>query len=597
MDEKRGWKSFQKLKFDKKAFAKRARKAETATTKHAHKFVIQRLATIRDIRQQVTLWFMIVGVLIVAAAIQMLWFQQSYKTEASAAGGVYAEAVQGPIDTLNPLYAVSNAERSASQLIFSRLLDYDRTGHLRDDLATSVSPDETRRVYTVTLRKDALWHDGQPVTAADIVYTVEAMKNPDIRSVMRSSWLDVKATEVDTHTVQFRLPAPHAAFLHALTFAVLPKHILASVPAGSMRENVFSLSPVGSGPFSLRLLQASSIREGQKVAHLNAWEDYYRGAPKLSRFELHAYDTPEAIARALVTRDVNAAADVNTVTDKLPKNMVTESYPTNAGVYALFNTSSSTLSDVSVRKALELSVDNMALRKAVGNNVPALDGPFLKGQIEDIDLPQAPAYNQEAAKQLLDKAGWKQSGDGSTRVNKRGVPLKLRLKALKDRYEVALDSLVRQWRQIGVEVDVTKFDASDSSQSFARAVLQPRDYDILVTRLDIGADPDVFAYWHSSQANSTGLNFANYRNAVSDDALLSARLRTERALRAEKYRTFTKQWYADIPAIGLYQTVTVYTHSKSTESLQPGEIMPSTVDRYSNVIYWTADKAQVYKTP
>lgn len=597
MDEKRGWKSFQKLKFDKKAFAKRARKAETATTKHAHKFVIQKLATIRDIRQQIILWLMIVGLLIVAAAVQMLWFQQSYKTEASASGGVYAEAVLGPIDTLNPLYAVSNAERSASQLIFSRLLDYDSTGHLRDDLATSITPDKSRRIYTVTLRKDAMWHDGQPVTAADIVYTVEAMKNPDIRSVMRSSWLDVKAAAVDTYTVQFSLPAPHAAFLHALTFSVLPKHILASVPAGSMRENMFSLSPVGSGPFSLRLLQSSGVRGNQKVAHLNAWEEYYRGAPKLSRFELHAYDTPEAIARAVTTRDVNAATDINTVTSKLPKSMVTESYPTNAGVYALFNTSSSTLSNVSVRKALQLSVDNAALRKAVGNQVPALDGPFLKGQIEDVELPQAPLRDQAEAKRLLDKAGWRQPREGGARVNKRGEPLKLRLKVLKDRYEAAFDSLASQWRQVGVEVEITKFDASDSSQSFARVVLQPRDYDILVTRLDIGADPDVFAYWHSSQVNSTGLNFANYRSAVSDDALLSARLRNERALRAEKYRTFTKQWYADTPAIGLYQTVAVYTHSKLTDSLQRGQKMPSSVDRYSNVIYWTADKAQVYKTP
>lgn len=597
MDEKRGWKSFQKLKFDKKSFARHARKAETATTKHAHKFVIKKLATIRDIRQQIILWLMIVGGLIVAAAMQMMWFQQAYKVQAGTTGGVYAEATLGPIDTLNPLYAASNAERSASQLIFSRLLDYDQTGHLRDDLATSIIPGKTKHTYTVTLRKDALWHDGEPVTAADVVYTVDAMKNPDIRAVMRSSWLDVRATQIDTYTVKFSLPAPHAAFPHALTFAVLPKHILSSVSSGNMRENVFSLSPVGSGPFSLRLLQSSSARESHKVVHLNAWSNYYRGAPKLSRFELHAYDTPEAIARAVKARDVNAAIDINTVTDKLPSNMATEAYPTNMGVYALFNTSSSLLSDASVRKALQFSVDDVAMRKAVGHDVPALDGPFLKGQIEGVTLPEAPSYSLEKAKALLDKAGWKLHQGSDIRTNKRGVALKLQLKTLKGRYDVAIDNMVKQWRQIGVDVVVTQFDATDSSQSFTRTVLQPRDYDVLVTRLDIGADPDVFAYWHSSQANSTGLNFSNYRSAASDDALLSARLRTEPVLRGEKYRAFTKQWYADAPAIGLYQTVAVYTHSRLTDSLRKGQVMPNSVDRYSNVIYWTADKTQVYKTP
>lgn len=597
MDEKRGWKSFQKLKFDKKSFAKRARKAETATTKHAHKFVIQKLTTIRDIRQQIILWLMILGALIVAAAAQMMWFQQSYKTEASAAGGVYAEAVLGPIETLNPLYATSNAERSAAQLIFSRLYDYDKTGHLRDDLATSMTVDKSKRNYTLTLRQGAKWHDGQPVTAADVVSTVETMKNPDVRSSLRSSWLDVKVVQVDTYTVRFGLPAPHAAFPHALTFAILPKHITSQIPAGSMRESTFSLSPVGSGPFSLRLLQSSGTRGNQKIVHLTAWKEYYRGEPKLARFEIHAYDEPEGIARALSIRDVNAAADINTVRTKVPNGVTVESYPTNAGVYALLNTTSSMLSDKNVRRALQLSIDDSALRKAAGNDVPALDGPFLRGQVEGVDLPAPPHFNMTRAQQLLHKAGWKQSGEGETRINRRGAPLKLQLKVLKGRYDAAVDYLVKQWSQLGVDVVVTKFDATDSSQSYARAVLQPRDYDILVTRLDIGADPDVFAYWHSSQANATGLNFSNYRNAVSDDALLSARLRSEPALRAQKYLAFTKQWYADTPAIGLYQTVVVYAHSKRTESLQKQHVMPGGVDRYSNVIYWTAEKAQVYKTP
>lgn len=597
MDEKRGWKSFQKLKFDRKSFTKRARKAETATTKHAHKFVVKKLATIRDIRQQVMLWLMIVGVLIVAAAVQMLWFQESYKTVASTEGGVYAEAVLGPIDTLNPLYATSNAERSAAQLIFSRLFDYDKTGHLRDDLVTSMTVDKSQQVYTVSLRQDASWHDGRPVTAADVVYTVEAMKDPDVRSVMRSSWLDVRAVEVDSYTVKFSLPAPHAAFPHALTFAVLPKHILSSVPAGSMRESIFSMSPVGSGPFSLRLLQSGGVRDNQKIVHLNAWPDYYRGQPKLARFELHAYDDVDAIARALKIRDVNAAIDVDTIVGQLPKSMSVESYPTNTGVYALLNTSSPVLSDVNIRRALQLSIDNAALRKAAGNGVPALDGPFLKGQIENVNLPQAPNFNPTMAESLLDKAGWKQRSEGEARTNRRNAPLKLQLKVLKGRYDAAVDYLVKEWKQLGVDVVVTKFDATDSAQSYARAVLQPRDYDILVTRLDIGADPDIFAYWHSSQANTTGLNFSNYRNAVSDDALLSARLRSEQALRAQKYRAFTKQWYADAPAIGLYQTVVVYTHSKMTDSLRKGHVMPSSTDRYSDVIYWTAEKAPVYKTP
>jgi peptide/nickel transport system substrate-binding protein len=597
MDNKRGWKSFQKLKLDRASIASRAKKAETATTRHAHKFVIQKLATIRDIRQHITIWLMVIGVLIAATAIQMIWFHNSYTKNAPVAGGIYAEATLGPIETLNPLYASSSAERSASQLLFSGLYDYDRTGHLRDDLASSIDIAKDQRHYTVSLRKDALWHDGQPVTAADVIFTVNTMKNPDVRAVMRQSWLDVTVKQIDMHTVEFTLPTAHAAFPHALTFAVLPKHILESVQPGSMRENVFSVSPVGSGPFSLRLLQSSNARESHKIAHLVAWNEYYRGAPKLSRFELHAYSTPEAIARAVKTRDVNAAIDVNTVADKLPRNMLTESYPINAAVYALFNTSTGPLSNKSVRQALQAGTDRKKLQMAVGNNVPALNGPFLKGQIETVALPAAPAYNTKKAEQLLTKAGWKRTSEDSVRTNRHKQPLTLELKVLKGQYSQAVSSLTDQWRRLGIDVKVVELDVSASDQSYVRSVLQPRAYDVLVTKLDIGSDPDIFAYWHSSQANSTGLNFSNYKDAISDDALLSARLRSEKDLREQKYRTFTKQWYADAPAIGLYQAVDVYTHSKTTKSLVPGQVMPSSDDRYADVIYWTAEMGQVYKTP
>jgi peptide/nickel transport system substrate-binding protein len=597
MSDKRGWKSFQKLQLDRASLAKRAKKAETATTRHAHKFVIQRLATIRDVRQYITGWLMVIGLLIAVTAIQMIWFHNSYTKTAPVAGGIYAEATLGPIETLNPLYASSSAERSAAKLLFSSLYDYDNTGHLRDNLASSIKAAKDQRHYTVTLRQDALWHDGQPITAADIVFTVNTMKNPDVRALMRRNWFDVTVKQIDTHTVEFTLPTSHAAFPHALTFAVLPKHILESVRPGSMRENIFSVSPTGSGPFSLRLLQSSNSREGHKIAHLVAWNEYYRGAPKLQRFELHAYSTPEAIAQAVKTRDVNAAIDVNTVSDQLPRNMVTESHPINAAVYALFNTSTGPLSDKNIRRALQIGTDRDKLRMAVGNNVPALSGPFLNGQIETVALPNAPKYQLTKAKNLLTKAGWKQAGEGTIRKNRQKQPLVMQLKVLKDQYSPAVTSLVDQWKQLGIDVKVTELDASSGDQSYIRSVLQPRDYDVLVAKLDIGADPDVFAYWHSSQANSTGLNFTNYKNAISDDALLSARLRSEKPLREQKYWAFTKQWYVDAPAIGLYQAVDVYTHSKTTQSLAPEQAMPSSEDRYADVIYWTAEMGQVYKTP
>lgn len=124
-DGKRGWQQLQKLNFDHKKLSKRMKKAEGATMRHAHKFIVGRLDNMRDVRRHIVGWLMLVGVMIAIVAIQMMWFQQSYRTATAASGGTYAEASLGPIDTLNPLYAASNAEIAASHLLFSSLYTYD----------------------------------------------------------------------------------------------------------------------------------------------------------------------------------------------------------------------------------------------------------------------------------------------------------------------------------------------------------------------------------------------------------------------------------------------------------------------------------------
>jgi len=136
MAEEKGksWRQFQKLNFSSKKLSKRAKKAEGATLRHAHKFIIHRWENIRSVRRHVIGWLVLVGVLIAGVGIQLNWFQRSYSTDAPAVGGTYAEAALGPLDTLNPIYATTSAEFSASKLLFSSLYDYDSTGHLRGEI-------------------------------------------------------------------------------------------------------------------------------------------------------------------------------------------------------------------------------------------------------------------------------------------------------------------------------------------------------------------------------------------------------------------------------------------------------------------------------
>lgn len=596
-DEKGSWKRFKRISFNSKTFSKRALKAESSTTRHAHRFVLSKLDSLRSVKQHVVLWLALVGVLVIAVALQMLWYQHAYRAIAWKDGGTYAEAAVGPISTLNPLYATTPAEQSASRLIFSSLYDYDDTGHLADDLATSMSVAQNGREYIVGLRQDARWNDNVKLTASDIVYTVNLMKSADVRSVMYGNWVDVSAEAMNDHTVKFILPAQYASFPHALTFAVLPRHILEDVSPGAIRQSAFSVSPVGSGPFRLRLLQNSP--DGlHKIANLSANTNYYRGAPRLARFELHAYKDQDDMLEALRTGEVTAAAGTNVQASDLPRSFNIREYPVNSGVYALLNSDSPILKDVKVRQALQTGTDTADVRKAIGYQVPDLYLPFVNGQLSGSGVPSPITPNQEAAKSLLEQAGWKIPAGQTVRQNSAGQPLELNVVTVKDStYEKVLERLAGQWRQLGIKVDTDVKDPTDLRQDFVQSTLQPRSYDVLLYKLVIGVDPDVYAYWHSSQASRSGYNFANYKNSAADDALASARSRTELALRNEKYKAFAAQWLKDAPAIGLYQSVMQYVYRPSVQPFITTVGVPAETDRYNDILYWSAAPAPVYKTP
>jgi len=593
-EDKKGWKQFQRLSFDSRRFSKRVKKAEGATMRHARRFITTRLDNIRSVRRHVISWLLLIGVMLLAVGAQFMWFRDSYQTTAAAPGGTYAEGSLGPIETLNPLYASSSAEISASRLLFSSLYTYDSTGHLQGDLATSVQAEGGGTSYIVKLRSDAKWQDGTTLTAKDIVFTVNLIKNPETRSPLRINWRDIGVTAKDDTTLEFTLPATYAAFPFALTFPVLPQHILGSIAPGAIRENTFSRSPVGSGPFAFKLLQSAG--DSHKVVHMIANDRYYEGAPLLSRFEVHAYDTQESIIGALRSGEIGAATDITGVdTSQIDtQNYEVINKPINSGVYALLNTASPLLKEKDIRKALQVGTDTNALRESLGIKVPALGLPFIDGQVSGVDV-QAPAYDPTKAAAILDSAGWvvkdgiRQKGDQKLALNV--------ITTKNQQYEKALEALAGQWRKLGIGVSTSVLDPNDPSVNFVQFILQPRDYDVLLYELFIGADPDVYAYWHSSQTVASGYNFANYTNKAADDALASARSRLEPTLRSVKYVAFAHQWLDDAPAIGLYQATSEYAFNRHTHSLDTSTQLVSSYDRYADILDWSVNQRSVYKTP
>lgn len=592
-DGKKNWRQFQTLKPDRAQLSQKARRLELVTVRHAQKFLVQRWENVREVRRHMLGWLLLVGLLISVTGMQMVWNQESYMVEAAVPGGTYAEGVTGNIDTLNPIYASTNAERSASRLIFAPLLSYDRDGRLRGDLAENWSIDESGKKYTVNLRQNAVWHDGTPFTSGDVAFTIDRIKDIDARSPYYSSWQSVTVDVVNDSTVRFTLPAVYAPFPHALTIGLLPEHLLGEVEPAALRESSFSTEPVGTGPFSFRNIQNIDVEQGRKVVHLRANEDYFRGAPKLERFQLHTYGESSQLERALRTNEVSAVSDA---TAQMASMLADEGFeaidaPVNNGAYALLRNDSEILKDVAVRRALQLGTDTTKIIELLDDRVEPLNGPLIGSQVAD-GLARPAAFDAKKANEALDKAGWVKNDDGTR--EKEGVALGLSVVSVESGdYPLVLEELARQWRELGIQVESDLVASEDVQQT----VLRPRAYDVLLFELALGSDPDVYAYWHSSQASQNGLNFANYDSPIADDALESARTRHERNLRDEKYKTFVERWVSDAPAIPLYRAALHYVTAPNVRAIPKNAQLIDSIDRYRAVEYWAVERGRLYMTP
>lgn len=571
---------------------------EDSATRHVGKFFSSRFESLRRARRRVVLWLVLIAVILLGIIAQ-IFIRRDATTATGGTGGTYIEGALGPIETLNPLFATSSAELSASQLMFSSLYHYDAKGSLHTDVATSLAYNEASKTYTAQLRDDVRWHDGHKLTAKDVVFTINLIKNPAVRSPLRVNWVDVQAKAVNDTTVQFVLPATYAAFPHALTFPILPEHMLGSATPSSMRQAPFNHSPVGSGPFKFQILQSTNNARRPKTVHVVAFDGYYGGRPKLDRFELQAYSTQQDIVSALQAGELSGATDLSVVMRKdIPRNQyTTTTVPTDRGVYLLMNNTNPILKDRAVRKALQLGTNTAAIRTSLGEGVQRLDGPFIPSQLGGINTPSADKPDRAKAAAMLDEAGWKLA-DGSKVRSKDGQKLEIMITTTKGaEYEAVLAKVMEQWQQLGVAVTQQVIDRSATSSTFVQGTLQGRSYDVLLYELAIGADPDVYAYWHSSQTGYQGYNFVNYTSCTADAALASARTRLEPKLRAAKYKAFAEQWYSDVPAIGLYRSASVYATGPGVQAIQQGDTLVSGADRYADVLRWTVTTRDVYKTP
>lgn len=596
-------KTFQNI--SKEDLKTKADKLKGASQKHVSKFVVKRWDSISNARLEIITWLVIVFGIIFLSGIQLSVIQNNFMQETSIDSGTYVEGTVGTIKTLNPLYASNESELALSRIMFSSLFKMDSTGHLNTDLVKKYSISEDGKTYTLELKKNIKWHDGETLKANDVVFTFNLMQNQEARTVLGSNWKNINKIKVQSlgdEIVKFELPLKFTNFINSLTFPIVPEHILADVKKSQLRENNFSSQPIGTGAFKFNKKQQIGEGISSKTGDDQGYSvtmvsnnDYYEGKPKLDSFRIQAYPTKEELLKAINNNDVNAAGGLNpqNIKELTNKSLDVVEKPLSYGVYSIFNTvASQDLKEIKFRRALQFATNTDELRKSLGMKT-ALYSPFIAGQIPE-DSIKKPEYDVDKAKKLLEELEYKEK-DGSLYKGDRKVSIEM-VATTDDQMDLVADILAKEWKSLGIDVKVNKYSLSDPSQNFVGSVLQTRAYDVIVYKYAI-TDPDVFAYWHSSQGTGVGMNLAGYTSAVANDFLTSSRTAKTSDVKLRRYIGFAKQWQQDVPAIGLYQDQLEYVKTKNSSAFSGDTKLNEITDRFNDVYKWRIEKGLVRKTP
>ncbi|MEP7162308.1 MAG: ABC transporter substrate-binding protein [Candidatus Moraniibacteriota bacterium] len=540
----------------------------------------------------------IVTLTVFAAGALVFWLSAVYLSLTKAvptSGGQYIEGVVAQPRYINPILSqTSDADADLVELIYESLFDYDQSGKLIKRMAADYSVSEDGKLYTVFLKPGILFHDGEELTAEDIVFTIRAIQDPAYKSPLRANWLGVEVGAPDRNTVTFSLKKPYFGFLENLTVGILPKHVWENIAPDRFTLADYNLiQPIGSGPYMFSSIDKDA--QGNILSyHLKSWERYFGNTPFISKIALRFYADEEGLIDAFNRDEVSG---IHSVSPQNVGNVSSKKQPHIYGlalprVFAVFlNTNKSpALAYDEVREALSLSTDREAIIQSVlaGQGVPAT-GPFLPFMFGY--EPSANGMNLDVARAntLLDEKGWKRGEEG-LRV-KNGTLLSFEL-VTPDWPELTMtaDLLREQWKVIGASVEVKVLSQADLQQN----VVRPREYQSLLFGEGAMLDPDPYSFWHSSQKNDPGLNLAFFEDKRVDEILLDAREMLDPEKRASLYREFQTIIAREYPAVFLYSPTYLYVVGNEVQGITQ-ESINTPANRLADVTSWYINTKRVRK--
>ncbi|MDP2910494.1 MAG: ABC transporter substrate-binding protein [bacterium] len=585
---------------------------------------------------------------------------------AAARGGTFIEGLVGQPRFINPVYANSDVDRDLVQLIFSGLMKYDENMNIVPDLAERYEIEGEGEIYKFYLKENLFWQDNKPITADDVIFTIQTIQNPDFKSPLQANWVGIEVEKINDLTIKFTLRKSYGAFLENSTIGIMPKHIWNNITAENFPFESYHLNPIGSGPYKIKDLKKNNSNQ---ISSLTLIQNplYFGKKPYISKIKFFFFNNDEDLIKSAQKKEIKALSSASD--GKINNNWENYSFSLPRYFSVFFNQEKSkVLAEKNIRIALNYAVNKKEISEQ------AIDSPVLP-EIYGFSSPsEVYQYDPEKAKDILEEAGFKDNNGtrektisknpaftfksklSSGSQGKEVTELQKCLAKFEDIYpngqisgyfgaqteeavikfqekyyqdvlepyglskgtgtvgagtrkklnEICFEVpdevmkleftlitvnqpqlikiaeiLKEQWKQIGATVEIQTYAPFQLEQDFIKS----REYEALLFGEVLGAVPDPFPFWHSTQVKDPGLNLALYNNEKADKLLEENRKSSDPAVRAEKLEAFQEILIEDAPGIFLYSPNYIYSVSKEIKGINAQKITnPS--KRFAGIENW-----------
>tara|TARA_B100000959_G_scaffold208056_1_gene218455 strand:- start:1736 stop:3328 length:1593 start_codon:yes stop_codon:yes gene_type:complete len=479
--------------------------------------------------------------------ITLSFLPSCYKSETEekpAYGGHLTIGHYAPIDIINPIVSNSGTSGFLTEIIFNGLVKPDEKFNILPDLAYKWETSKDGFKWRFYLREGVKFHNNIELTAEDVKFTYDLIKNPGHRGYYTQFFEPInKINIIDRHTIEIVLNQPYTPLLSGLTVGILPKHIY---EGRNLRDLEVNKQPVGTGPF--KVLNYSSSK-----AVLTANKDYFNGRSYLDKIIFRIFKNQDTLFAKMMDETVDVIYDSNPENIDILKQVTYFKHYKflRPFYYILAFQNKGILKDKRVRTALNYAVNKKQLLKNVLKN----DGKVAFGTVYPGSWAYSKKigpypYNPRKALKLLSEAGWKDTNDNHI-LDKDGVELGFTVLFLEE-FAVEEESLKHiqvDLNNIGVSMKANKYSIERFNEFLMR-----RKFDAILIDLVSRGDPDnSYKFWHSSQIEK-GRNFFSYKNEKIDKLLEEGRRVSDIDLRKKLYYQFQEEIFNDPPGIFLFWT-------------------------------------------